>query len=30
MITHVAGDEAIYSDILTGLTRLQESKESVG
>lgn len=30
MISHVAADEAVYSDILVGLTRLQESKESIG
>lgn len=30
MITYVAGDEAVHSDILAGLTRLQESKESMG
>jgi hypothetical protein len=30
MISHVTGDEVVHSDILAGLTRLQESKESVG
>lgn len=30
MINHVVGDEAIRWDILAGLNRLQESRESVG